>query len=92
MNAHATSTPMGDDIEERTKDKVLHNTSEGRERQRALVSSTKGAIGNLLGGTGAIEAEFIAMSTVDDLVPPTKNLTLAGLGDKADTLSSFQHS
>mmetsp|Transcript_18817 Transcript_18817/g.23092 ORF Transcript_18817/g.23092 Transcript_18817/m.23092 type:complete len:463 (+) Transcript_18817:125-1513(+) len=71
VNAHATSTPIGDAIEEGTIDRVAHASA--REK-RLYVSSTKGATGHLLGACGAIEAAFSVMSIVDGIIPPTRNL------------------
>ena len=73
VNAHATSTPIGDEIEKRTIDRVLNHKSRCKDLH---VSSTKGATGHLLGAAGAIEAAFAVNSIVENLVPPTKNLTL----------------
>ena len=74
VNAHATSTPMGDEIEERTINRVFcddkHRTSD------LHVSSTKGATGHLLGAAGAIEAAFTVNSIVNGLAPQNRNLTL----------------
>ena len=72
VNAHATSTPMGDGIEERTIYRVL-NDDDSRTSD-LHVSSTKGATGHLLGAAGALEAAFSVKSIVDGLAPPTKNL------------------
>jgi 3-oxoacyl-[acyl-carrier-protein] synthase II len=81
VNAHATSTPMGDEIEERTIARVMQNSI----REKALyVSSTKGATGHLLGAAGAIEGAFAVMAINDKIVPPTKNLTDIGF-------EGFQH-
>ncbi len=74
VNAHATSTPMGDEIEEKTIHRVL--CDESSRVSDLHVSSTKGATGHLLGAAGAIEAAFSVMSIVDGLAPPTKNLTI----------------
>jgi 3-oxoacyl-[acyl-carrier-protein] synthase II len=73
VNAHATSTPKGDEIEARVIDRVL--SKEIRASGDSLfVSSTKGATGHLLGAAGALEAAFTVMSLVDKVIPPTKNL------------------
>ena len=71
VNAHATSTPMGDEIEEQTIARVAN--SDTRER-KMYVSSTKGATGHLLGAAGAIEGAFAAMAIKDGVLPPTQNL------------------
>jgi 3-oxoacyl-[acyl-carrier-protein] synthase II len=73
VNAHATSTPKGDEIEARVIDRIL--PKEIRASGDSLfVSSTKGATGHLLGAAGALEAAFTVMSLVDKVIPPTKNL------------------
>lgn len=85
VNAHATSTPIGDEIEANTIHRVL---SEDESRTNDLhVSSTKGDTGHLLGAAGAIEAAFTVQSIVDGLAPPTKNLNLM---EKHD-LGFFKH-
>jgi len=73
VNAHATSTPMGDEIEERTIARVA--TDDAREKN-LYVSSTKGATGHLLGAAGAIEGAIAAMTIKDGVVPPTRNLCI----------------
>ena len=69
INAHGTSTPLGDMIELRAIGKLLQqnigNTS---------ISSTKSATGHLLGAAGAIEAIYSILSIVNQIVPPTNNL------------------
>ena len=69
INAHGTSTPLGDIIElkaiKRLLNEKLHNTS---------ISSTKSATGHLLGAAGAIEAIYSILSIVNQTVPPTNNL------------------
>jgi 3-oxoacyl-[acyl-carrier-protein] synthase II len=70
VNAHATSTPQGDEIEARVINKVLQASCDNG----LFVSSTKGATGHLLGAAGAIEAAFTVMSLIDKVVPPNNNL------------------
>lgn len=75
VNAHATSTPLGDEIEARAIHRALVMGCNGGGREVDLhVSSTKGATGHLLGAAGGLEAIFAAMSIVDSCIPPTANL------------------
>jgi len=86
VNAHATSTPIGDVIEENAIDRTL-----GRHPEREssiLISSTKGKTGHLLGAAGAIEAAFTVKSIIDGLVPPTANLSRSNESEKS---LSLQH-
>ena len=68
VNAHGTST-MADTIELAAVKRVLGNDLGG-----ASMSSTKSAIGHLLGGAGAVEAIFCLLAMRDQIVPPTLNL------------------
>lgn len=69
VNAHGTSTPVGDEIELRAVEKLLGGTGSG-----VTMSSTKSATGHLLGAAGAIEAIFAILAIRDQVVPPTLNL------------------
>lgn len=69
INAHGTSTPLGDIAETRA---IRH--AFGQAVDRISISSTKSQIGHLLGGSGAVEAIFSLLSIRDGIVPPTINL------------------
>ena len=69
INAHGTSTPLGDMIELRAIGKLLQQNIDNTS-----ISSTKSATGHLLGAAGAIEAIYSILSIVNQIVPPTNNL------------------
>jgi 3-oxoacyl-[acyl-carrier-protein] synthase II len=74
INAHATSTPLGDKIEASVIDRLVREPIYLRRDTPLFVSSTKGATGHLLGASGALEAAFVCCSVRDGVVPPTWNL------------------
>ncbi len=69
INAHGTSTPLGDEIELRAVERLMGNRTEGLS-----MSSTKSSIGHLLGAAGAVEAIFSVLAIRDNVCPPTLNL------------------
>ena len=79
INAHGTSTPLGDLIELQAVSKLLNNNV-----NHLLMSSTKSSIGHLLGAAGAVEAIFSILSMQNNVAPPTINLH-----EKADEGKDF---
>jgi len=69
INAHGTSTPLGDEIELEAVHRLVGNAA-----GRLSMSSTKSAIGHLLGAAGAVEAIFSILAMRDGVAPPTINL------------------
>jgi 3-oxoacyl-[acyl-carrier-protein] synthase II len=69
INAHGTSTPMGDEIELGAVERIFGNAA-----GKVSMSSTKSATGHLLGAAGAIEAIFSVLAIRDNVAPPTLNL------------------
>jgi len=69
VNAHGTSTPLGDELELGAVRRLF-----GNDIANVSMSSTKSAIGHLLGGAGAVESIFCILALRDQVVPPTLNL------------------
>ena len=69
INAHGTSTPLGDEIELGAVQRLVGNSA-----SRVSMSSTKSSIGHLLGAAGAVEAIFCILAIRDQVAPPTLNL------------------
>jgi 3-oxoacyl-[acyl-carrier-protein] synthase II len=69
INAHGTSTPLGDEIELKAVERLVGNAA-----ARISMSSTKSSIGHLLGAAGAVESIFCLLAMRDNIVPPTINL------------------
>src|SRR5579871_6380122 len=69
INAHGTSTPLGDEIELKAVERLVGNAAGD-----IAMSSTKSSIGHLLGAAGTVEAIFCLLAVRDGMVPPTVNL------------------
>ena len=79
VNAHGTSTPMGDEIEVKAVERLL-----GDHAGNVLMSSTKSSTGHLLGAAGAIEAIFSILAVKTGIIPPTLNLDNPSFDTKID--------
>lgn len=84
VNAHATSTPLGDAIEVKAVQSLF-----GEYIDDVMLSSTKGAHGHLLGAAGNLEALFTVMAVYDGLVPPTINLRDSDFDPRINFVANF---
>jgi 3-oxoacyl-[acyl-carrier-protein] synthase II len=82
VNAHGTSTPLGDDLELGAVERLW-----GEDGKHLAMSSTKSAIGHLLGAAGAVEGIFSVLAIRDKVAPPTLNLEKASRESNIDRVA-----
>ena len=83
VNAHGTSTPLGDEIEATAIKRAF-----GDQAYKMAVSSSKSMTGHLLGGAGGLEAGITVLALQDQIVPPTMNLEHPGEGCDLDFVAN----
>lgn len=83
INAHGTSTPLGDEIELRAVKRLF-----GEHAYKLSMSSTKSAIGHLLGAAGSVEAIFSILAMNENIAPPTLNLENPSEGCDIDLVAN----
>ncbi len=83
VNAHGTSTPLGDELETLAIKSIM-----GEHAKKVLVSSTKSMTGHTLGAAGALESAFCVLALRDQIVPPTINLENPSEGCDLDYVTS----
>jgi 3-oxoacyl-[acyl-carrier-protein] synthase II len=86
INAHGTSTPLGDEIELKAVERLVGNAA-----GHVSMSSTKSSIGHLLGAAGAVEAIFCLLAMRDQAAPPTINLDNPSVATAIDLVPHKAH-